>query len=127
MKNNQTTHPLHQFAQKYYTLYTSPSTTEPEVEEHFADECFALNFQMDCGESIERIFRGRRVLYDVSSFAEVVGEIDDVYVLGSAIFSKYRDITHWSEYSGLLSRDNREWFKLAFRRLMELAEEKETE
>ncbi|MBR2045622.1 MAG: hypothetical protein IJ958_05745 [Agathobacter sp.] len=116
---------VHEFANKYYNLYANPETLEYQVGERFADKCFELNFKMDCGEAIERAFPNMRVTDDASTFFRVVKQIDDIGLLGSAIFSKYRYITHWAYCDSLLSKENREWFKMAFERLIELTEETE--
>lgn len=39
------------FAMKYLDLYRNPKTTNIQVEETFADECFALGFEIDSGNS----------------------------------------------------------------------------
>ena len=45
---------IHEFAIKYHQLYSSPKTEERDVESTFAEECFALGFKMDCGESFQK-------------------------------------------------------------------------
>lgn len=40
---------INAFAMKYLDLYRNPKTTNIQVEETFADECFALGFEMDSG------------------------------------------------------------------------------
>ena len=42
---------IHEFAAKFCRLYMNPQTTEREVEEGFADQCFAFDFEMDCGNA----------------------------------------------------------------------------
>lgn len=42
---------INAFAMKYLDLYRNPQTTNIQVEETFADECFALGFEMDSGNS----------------------------------------------------------------------------
>jgi hypothetical protein len=38
---------IHEFAVRWFEMYRSLDTAEHEVEEGFADECFALGFEMD--------------------------------------------------------------------------------
>ena len=43
---------VNDFAHKWLTLYRADSTTEGMVTEGFADDCFALGFEMDTGNGI---------------------------------------------------------------------------
>ena len=47
---------VHEFAIRWVEKYRSSSTKEYEVEESFGDECFALGFEMDCGNAFEDEF-----------------------------------------------------------------------
>lgn len=67
-----------------------------------------------------------KILDDNMAFSRVLRQIEDIGLLGSAIFSKYRYITHWAYCDNLLSESNREWFKMAFKRLQELTNEVES-
>ena len=109
------------FASKYLGLYESESTSIPDVEEGFADACFAFGFEMDCGQR----FIGRyseRAFYDAEELRRVIGDVDDVDPLGSAIFSRWRYVTHWAE-SSLLAEEHCRWFIIAFARLIEITSE----
>ena len=112
---------IYEFAVKYVELYKDMDTLEHEVEEWFADQCFALKFEMDCGKAIEKAFPHMNVS-DTRVFKRIVRQIDDPALLGSAIFSKWRYITHWSYGESLLSEENRPWFMAAFTRLIELTD-----
>ena len=57
------------------------------------------------------------------SFERVIDSVDDIWILGNAIFSNWRRITHWSFARGFTG-ENRAWFLSAFRRLKELSYEK---
>lgn len=116
---------IHDFATKYYELYSSSDTLEYQVEERFSDQCIEFGFKMDCGEAIERVYPNMKILDDNMAFSRVLRQIEDIGLLGSAIFSKYRYITHWAYCDSLLSESNREWFKMAFKRLQELTNEVE--
>lgn len=114
---------IHEFAIKWLDKYQNPKTTDKEVEENFSDECFAIGFEMDCGNSLEKSYPGRNLLNDHIQFNTVVEQINDVKLLGAAIFSKWRGITHWSYGESLISESNRPWFVAAFKRLGMLTEE----
>lgn len=116
---------VHDFATKYYELYSSSDTLEYQVEERFADQCFGFGFKMDCGDAIERVYPNMNILDDNMTFSKVARQIEDIGLLGSAIFSKYRYVTHWAYCDSLLSERNKEWFKMAFKRLQELTNEVE--
>ncbi|MFR2627437.1 MAG: hypothetical protein ACLS89_07930 [Collinsella sp.] len=49
-----------------------------------------------------------------------IDTIDDVGLLGSGVFSRWRYITHW-KYDSVPDEDDLEWFRLALGRLRELA------
>ena len=109
---------LHQFAEDYYRLYRDPDTTDRDVEMGFSEKCFDLGLEMDCGHAFIDHYSDD-AFYDLKIFIRVVDEIDDAALLGSAIFSKWRFITHWAE-SSLLDDNYRKWFIIALRRLCEI-------
>lgn len=82
-----------------------------------AHDMFGLGWHMDFGEA----FAGA---YPRSGTAEGLREdidtIDDVGLLGSGVFSRWRYITHW-KYDSVPDEDDLEWFRLALGRLRELA------
>lgn len=47
---------VNDFAHKWLTLYRADSTTEGMVTEGFADDCFALGFEMDTGKGFIAAF-----------------------------------------------------------------------
>ncbi|SHJ26663.1 hypothetical protein [Parasporobacterium paucivorans] len=114
---------VYEFAVKWFKKYRSTKTSEIEVEEGFAEECFALGFKMDCGESFQKAFPNTQAFDDCIHFEQIINRIDDISLLGSAIFSKWRYITHWSYSEELLSPENRPWFIIAFSRLAVLSSE----
>lgn len=117
---------IHEFAIRWFEKYRSSSTKEYEVEEGFGDECFALGFEMDCGNAFEAAFPDTNASNDYKALDKIIEQVQDVSLLGSAIFSKWRYITHWSFGDQLLSPENRPWFILAFGRLAALTSEYET-
>lgn len=115
---------IHEFAMHWAEKYRNPCTKECEVEEGFGDECFALGFFMDTGDSIEAAFPLDNALSSYEAFENIIEQVHDVNLLSSAIFSKWRYITHWAcGYEQLLSTKNRQWFILAFERLAKLTAE----
>lgn len=55
---------IHEFAIKYLKRYSKRTTCGHEVEEGFAEECFALDFVMDCGQSFTAAYPEANVFYD---------------------------------------------------------------
>lgn len=88
----------------------------------FSEECFSLGFGMDLGESLKKAFPGVNV-EKASGFKMVVNSIDDVFFLGTAIFSYWRWLTHWMDWGEIYSDDAKEWFTLVFDRLIEISKE----
>ena len=107
---------IHEFAVRWFEKYRSSDTTKHEVEEGFSEECFALGFEMDCGKSFEAAFPGANAFNDADALYKIIDQIQDVHLLGCAIFSKWRHITHRTEAS-LLAPQYRNWFITAFSRL----------
>ena len=110
---------IYEFAQKYYDLYRSDTTKEYDVDNSFAEECTKLGFIMDCGESFKAEFPDINPFSDAVSFKGALKKTTDEILIGSAIFSIWRSITHWS-YGNLLDAENRALFIPAFARLIEL-------
>lgn len=117
---------INEFAVKYLKRYSQKTTCGHEVEEGFADECFALGFVMDCGQSFTAAYPKAHAFYDYAHLGAVIDEVTDVQLLGSAIFSEWRYITHWSMGESLLSNKHRHWFIIAFSRLAALTAEEES-
>lgn len=112
---------IHNFAVRYYNLYASPQTVEREVREGFFEYCSALGFKMDCGKKFIAVY-SKEVFYENEELIKIISEIDDVALLGSAIFSHWRYVTHWGYGDFLLDKTHRPWFITAFKRLVELTE-----
>lgn len=111
---------LHEYAVRFYDLYTDPQTEEHEVEAGFPELCASLGLRMDSGRRFISAYS--QGAFDRSSdLRGMAGSIKDVELLGSAIFSKWRYITHWTN-EDLLTDENRLWFCIAFDRLSQLTE-----
>ena len=93
-----------------------------DIEEKvFADECFALGFKTDMGESLKSAFPEIQI-EKPESIRKVIGTIDDVAFLGTAIFSYWR----WRcklEWGAINDDETREWMLIAFERLIEITKD----
>ena len=112
---------IYAFAKYYFNIYRNPKATNFQVEEGFADKCFSLGFQMDSGNSFCE--RYPHAFNDAEELDKIIEEIDDPQFLGTAIFSQWRYITHWSYCSHPLDPEYRPWFICAFGRLMAITAE----
>ena len=115
---------IHDFADHYFNLYRDPRTTNKQVCDGFAEKCFALGFEMDCGNAVGE--RYPKAFNDYTELEKIIEEIDDPQFLGTAIFSQWRYITHWSYCSHPLDPEFRPWFISAFGRLMTITSEDNT-
>lgn len=109
---------VNDFAHKWLSLYRADNTTEAMVTEGFADDCFALDFEMDTGKGFIAAFSEEAFLR-ADALQTVINDVTNAYLLGSAIFSKWRGITHWWN-EDLLAEDNRKWFITALSHLADI-------
>lgn len=109
---------IHAFALKYLDLFSSSDTAEQEVVDGFSELCFSFDFKMDGGDAFEAAYP--RASFDPDQLKQIIHQVYDIPLLGSAIFSRWRYYTHWSQ-SSILEADARAWFVTAFRRLAILA------
>ena len=121
--NEETEHLLqvHEFAFKWYRKFNARSTNYIDLVDHYmADDCEALGFEMDCGHAFSAQYG--TAAYDAEALKQIVRQITDISLLGSAIYSRWRYFNHWA-YSGseILEPENRSWFITALSRLEELA------
>lgn len=112
---------IYAFAKYYFNIYRNPKATNFQVEEGFADKCFSLGFQMDSGNSFCEKYP--HAFNNAEELDKIIEEIDDPQFLGTAIFSQWRYITHWSYCSHPLDPEYRPWFICAFGRLMAITAE----
>lgn len=112
---------INAFARKWRSKVFERSRREIE-NGAFGDECVSMGFDMDCGESFKRAFP-EIDFRDVDGFEKVVAGIDDIFLLGTAIFSYWRWFTHWNEFHDICGDEPRKWFLAAFGRLMEITKE----
>ena len=112
---------IHAFANHYFDIFRDPKASNFQVEEGFAEKCFALGFEMDSGNSLCEKYP--KAFNDYSELDKIIEEIDDPQFLGTAIFSQWRYITHWSYCSHPLDEQYRPWFITAFGRLVTITSE----
>ncbi len=112
---------VYDFAAKWFEKFSVPSTEYIELVDHYmADDCEALGFQMDCGNSFSETYE--KAIFDCEELKRIIDQIGDISLLGSAIFSRWRYFNHW-EYNAesILEDKNRKWFLLALDRLKKLS------
>lgn len=94
----------------------------------FAQDCYALGFEMDCGQSFGELY-GYDFFKDGEKSAEplesLFARVDNFTVLGNKIFSKWRDYGHDCRHPQ--DAFDPRWFKAAFERLGEMAESRPDE
>lgn len=108
---------IHDFAIKWCDKFRNQNINCIELLDHYmADDCNALGFQMDCGHSFSEKYGDAACHHE--ALDKIIDEIDDIPLLGSAIYSRWRYFNHWS-YSceEILAFENRSWFILALSRL----------
>ena len=112
---------IYNFAIKWITKFQDKNINYLEiVDGSMGDECRALGFKMDSGCAF--IEKYGEAVNDCDALRSVFRKVDDINLLGSAIFSQWRYFNHWA-YSGaeVLEQQNREWFIVALSRLAELS------
>lgn len=108
---------IHDFAVKWCDKFRNQKINYVELVDHYmADDCAALGFKMDCGHAFSEKYGSASS--DSTELDKIIDSIDDVSLLGSAIYSRWRYFNHWV-YSGeeILEPENRAWFILALSRL----------
>lgn len=111
---------IHKFALKWFDKFRDTKATGRDLCEDtaFADECFALGFQMDCGESFIAAYPDLNVFSDYRELDKIIDSVKDIQLLGSAIFSKWRYFNHWAGNGEEITlTENRGWFITALGRL----------
>ena len=112
------------FIEKYMNYFLNEFDTDSEAYYRFFDspifpeECWSLGFEMDCGHGFIDAY-GIEAWNSKRGLSKVIDNIDDINILGSALFSQWRYFNHWS-YSAPTD-ESKEWFLTIFRRMRELA------
>lgn len=108
---------VHEFAVKWCGKFRDQKTNYIELVDHYlANDCEALGFEMDCGHTFSEKYGD--AASDNEALDKIIDDVDDIPLLGSAIYSRWRYFNHWA-YSGaeILEPKNRAWFILALSRL----------
>ena len=109
------------FAVKWVDKFRDPDINYLELVDHFiSDDCAALGFKMDCGNEFSEKYG--EAVNNYEELLKIIDDVDDIDLLGSAIYSQWRYFNHWA-YSGaeIVENMNRSWFILALSRLAILA------
>lgn len=112
---------INNFASKWIEKFSDKRINYLElIECEFGDECVAVGFKMDCGCAFTEKYG--EAISNYNELYKMIEDVTDVYLLGSAIFSKWRYFNHWA-YSGaeILEPQNRNWFLIALDRLRVLS------
>ena len=99
---------IHLFTKKWISKIGSPDLSFNEFEDYFGNECTSLGFQIDCGQQFEKMYPHA---FDPNSedLDSIVQSVTDIDLLGSAVFSQYRYLTHWAFYPDW-NDQYRRWF-----------------
>ena len=81
----------------------------------WAERFRGFGFHMDCGNSYQEHYG--LTIDDVEGLRRNLAQVDDIQILGNAVFSQCRYITHWA--LGGCKREL-EWLHFALKRLEEL-------
>lgn len=114
---------IHTFAVFWTSRFKNPDINYAELVDHcLADDCAALGFEMDSGKAFGEKYGA--AVYDVKPLMRIIDSVDDIPLLGSAIYSRWRYFNHWAyDAREILERENLEWFITALGRLDELSGE----
>ena len=112
---------INDFALKWLDKFDDENIDCYEMIDHYlADDCETLGFKMDCGKAFSEKYGEASYRYEI--LKRFINEIDDEYLLGSAIYSRWRYFNHWAyDAKEILESKNRNWFILALSRLEELS------
>ena len=114
---------IYDFAVKWCDKFRDQKISYAELVDHYmADDCDALGFEMDCGHAFSEKYGSASG--DTMKLDRIIDSVDDIPLLGSAIYSRWRYFNHWAD-SGeeILEPENRAWFILALGRLAVLTGE----
>lgn len=85
----------------------------------FSNDCRALGFEMDCGNAF--IAALGENAWSSKGLRLSIDRIEDVNLIGSALYSKWREYNHWSSPSDA-NDETKEWFLMLLKRMQELSQ-----
>ncbi len=94
-------------------------TDDPAIGDGFRN----LGFDMDCGRVFEDKY-GQDAFSKPDALEKVIDSIDDIYILGSAIFSQWRYYNHWAIGESIRDEEPMRWFNMTIKRMQELTRSK---
>lgn len=114
---------LREFALKWSGKFKDSNIRYEELVGYwFADDCTRLGFEMDSGKAFSEVYGEAFTNYE--ALQKVIDDITDVYLLGSAMYSRWRYFNHWAyDPSDILKTENRQWFLIVLHRIAQLSEE----
>ena len=112
---------VHDFAVKWCDKFRDQKINYIEIVDHYmADDCAALGFKMDCGSAFSEKYG--KAVNDYKELDKIIDDVDDIELLGSAIYFRWRYFNHWAYTAEeILKFKNRSWFILALSRLVILS------
>lgn len=111
------------FTKKYINFFLTEFGT-PESKYRFFDtnsfsnDCRCLGFEMDCGDAFVAAM-GEDAWRSYEGLRLAIDRIEDVNLIGSALYSKWREYNHWSSPSDA-NDDTKEWFLMLLKRMQEI-------
>ena len=115
---------IHLFASKWINFFSSEQSDSHDFEFDFGEECISLGFQMDCGAEFNKQYPECFNLH-TDNLKAVINDINDIDLLGSAVFSQWRYLTHWA-WAYELDYDTRSWFILVLKRMRDITKRSKT-
>lgn len=100
------------------------SDKEPKLKDlmdfSMAEDCLELGFSLELGHEFLRKYGNETGKLD--KLKEIIDEVNEIDLLGSAVFLKWRYFNHWAyDQSEILKEDNINWFILTLNHLYHLA------
>ena len=111
------------FTEKYINFFLAEFGT-PESKyrffdsDSFSNDCRALGFEMDCGNAFIAAY-GMDAWRSFEVLRATIDKINDVMIIGSGLFSKWREYNHWSSPSDA-NDETKEWFLVLLKRMQEI-------
>lgn len=112
---------IQEFAAKWLKKFSDENINYIDLVDHYlADDCEALDFEMDVGHAFGEKYGN--AVSNVESLSAIIDQVTDIPLLGSAIYSQWRYFNHWAwSAEDILKPENRAWFITALTRMKELA------